>query len=203
MTLFLQAVLSGILVGGVYALVGIGLTLVFGVMRVINFAHGELVMLGMYATWILFVKLGWDPYLSILAVAPLLFLWGALLQLTVIERALHALPQNQILLTIGLGLVMSNAAAAQWPGFGRRIHNPSRKVTIAAGLPATLPSTPPCLFFTGCGQLILRAARCSIRPRKNGRSPSATRFSYSVRMKLPALVWTKKLEFSTPSAMPL
>jgi branched-chain amino acid transport system permease protein len=109
MTLFLQAVLSGVLVGGVYALIGIGLTLVFGVMRVINFAHGELVMLGMYATWVLFVKLGWDPYLSILAVAPLLFLWGAVLQITVINRALTALPQNQILLTIGLGLVMSNA----------------------------------------------------------------------------------------------
>ncbi len=109
MTLFLQAVLSGVLVGGVYALIAIGLTLIFGVMRVINFAHGELVMLGMYATWVLFVKLGWDPYLSILAVAPLLFVWGAVLQVAVVDRALSALPQNQILLTIGLGLVMSNA----------------------------------------------------------------------------------------------
>jgi branched-chain amino acid transport system permease protein len=109
MILFLQSVLSGVLVGGVYALIGIGLTLIFGVMRVINFAHGELVMLGMYATWILFVKLGWDPYLSILAVAPLLFLWGAVLQTTVVNRVLDALPQNQILLTIGLGLIMSNA----------------------------------------------------------------------------------------------
>jgi branched-chain amino acid transport system permease protein len=111
MILFLQSVLSGVLVGGVYALIGVGLTLIFGVMRVINFAHGELVMLGMYATWIFFVNphLGWDPYLSILAVAPLLFLWGALLQMTVINRVLDALPQNQILLTIGLGLVMSNA----------------------------------------------------------------------------------------------
>lgn len=109
MILFLQSILSGVLVGGVYALIGIGLTLIFGVMRVINFAHGELVMLGMYATWILFTRLGWDPYLSIVAVAPLLFLWGAVLQTTIINRVLGALPQNQILLTIGLGLVMSNA----------------------------------------------------------------------------------------------
>jgi len=109
MILLLQAILSGVLVGGVYALIGIGLTLIFGVMRVINFAHGELVMLGMYVTWLLFVKLGWDPYLSILAVAPLLFVWGAVLQTTVVNRVLDALPQNQILLTIGLGLVMSNA----------------------------------------------------------------------------------------------
>ena len=114
MALFFQSVLSGVLVGGVYALIGIGLTLIFGVMRVINFAHGELVMLGMYATWILFTRLGWDPYLSILVVAPLLFLWGAGLQSVVVNRVLGALPQNQILLTIGLGLVMSNAVMLKY-----------------------------------------------------------------------------------------
>ena len=114
MILFLQSVLSGVLVGGVYALIGIGLTLIFGVMRVINFAHGELVMLGMYATWLLFTRLGWDPYLSIVVVAPLLFLWGATLQVGVIDRVLGALPQNQILLTIGLGLVMSNAVMLKY-----------------------------------------------------------------------------------------
>src|SRR5512141_576028 len=102
MTLFLQAVLSGVLVGGVYALVGVGLTLVFGVMRIINFAHGELVMLGMYAAWFLFWRWHWDPYLSVLVVAPLLFLIGALLQIAVVDRALRALPHNQILLTIGV-----------------------------------------------------------------------------------------------------
>jgi branched-chain amino acid transport system permease protein len=110
MMVFLQSVLSGILVGGVYALIGIGLTIIFGVMRVINFAHGDLLMLGMYATWAIFtVSSGAiDPYVSILISAPLLFLWGALLQKTFINRVLGALPQNQILLTIGLGLVMSN-----------------------------------------------------------------------------------------------
>jgi branched-chain amino acid transport system permease protein len=108
MTVFLQSIISGILVGGVYALIGIGLTIIFGVMRVINFAHGELLMLGMYATWIVFRVLGMDPFLSIVIVAPVMFLWGAFLQRTVINRVLNALPQNQILLTIGLGLVMSN-----------------------------------------------------------------------------------------------
>jgi branched-chain amino acid transport system permease protein len=109
MTVFLQSVLSGILVGGVYALIGIGLTIIFGVMRVINFAHGDLLMLGMYASWYIFVKTGLDPYVALLATAPLLFLWGAFLQKVVINRVLNALPQNQILLTIGLGLIMSNA----------------------------------------------------------------------------------------------
>ena len=109
MNVFLQSLLSGILVGGVYALIGIGLTIIFGVMRVINFAHGDLLMLGMYVTWGLFTLFSIDPYLSLLITAPVLFLWGALLQKVFINRVLNALPQNQILLTIGLGLVMSNA----------------------------------------------------------------------------------------------
>jgi branched-chain amino acid transport system permease protein len=109
MTVFLQSVLSGILVGGVYALIGVGLTIIFGVMRVINFAHGDLLMLGMYATWLIFTKSGLDPYVALLATAPLLFLWGAFLQKVFINRVLNALPQNQILLTIGLGLIMSNS----------------------------------------------------------------------------------------------
>jgi branched-chain amino acid transport system permease protein len=109
MNVFLQSLLSGILVGGVYALIGIGLTIIFGVMRVINFAHGDLLMLGMYVTWGLFTLFSIDPYLSLLITAPVLFLWGALLQKVFINRVLNALPQNQILLTIGMGLVMSNA----------------------------------------------------------------------------------------------
>jgi branched-chain amino acid transport system permease protein len=109
MNVFFQSLLSGILVGGVYALIGIGLTIIFGVMRVINFAHGDLLMLGMYVTWGLFTLFNIDPYLSLLITAPVLFLWGALLQKVFINRVLNALPQNQILLTIGLGLVMSNA----------------------------------------------------------------------------------------------
>ncbi len=109
MTVFAQSVISGILVGGVYALVGMGLTIIFGVMRVINFAHGELLMLGMYATWLVFTKLGWDPYVALLVTAPLLFLWGAFLQRAFVDRVLDAPAQNQILLTIGLGLVMSNS----------------------------------------------------------------------------------------------
>src|SRR5512138_202154 len=108
MTVFLQSVLSGLLVGGVYALIGIGLSIIFGVMRVINFAHGELMMLGMYATWLASRWLGLDPYVALLGVAPLLFFLGVFLQRVFINRVLNAPAHNQILLTIGLGLIMAN-----------------------------------------------------------------------------------------------
>jgi branched-chain amino acid transport system permease protein len=108
MSVFFQALISGILIGGVYALIGIGLTIIFGVMRVINFAHGDLLMIGMYLTYFLFTLLHIDPFVSIVVTIPLMFLFGAFLQKVFINRALNALPQNQILLTIGMGLVMSN-----------------------------------------------------------------------------------------------
>jgi branched-chain amino acid transport system permease protein len=108
MIIFFQSLISGILVGGVYALIGIGLTIIFGVMRIINFAHGDILMVGMYLTYGLFTLLGIDPFLSILITIPLMFLYGGFLQKVFINRVLNALPQNQILLTIGLGLIMSN-----------------------------------------------------------------------------------------------
>jgi len=109
-SVLLQALISGILVGGVYALIGIGLTIIFGVMRVINFAHGDLMMVGMYLTYFIFTLAGIDPFVSIIITIPLMFLFGGILQKLFINRILGTLPQNQILLTIGLGLVMSNAA---------------------------------------------------------------------------------------------
>ncbi len=78
-------------------------------MRIINFAHGDILMVGMYVTYFLFTLMHVDPFASILITGPLLFLFGAFLQKVVVNRVLGALPQNQILLTIGLGLIMSNS----------------------------------------------------------------------------------------------
>jgi branched-chain amino acid transport system permease protein len=108
MNIFIQSLISGTLIGGVYALIGIGLTIIFGVMRVINFAHGDLLMLGMYGTYYLFTLFNIDPFVSIVITIPLMFLYGGFLQKFFINRVLGSLPQNQILLTIGMGLVMSN-----------------------------------------------------------------------------------------------
>ena len=108
MHVLMQSIISGILIGGVYALIGIGLTIIFGVMRVINFAHGDIMMIGMYLTYNLFTLIGIDPFASVLITIPLMFLFGGFMQKVFINRVLNSLPQNQILLTIGLGIIMSN-----------------------------------------------------------------------------------------------
>lgn len=109
MAVFMQSLISGILIGGLYALIGIGLTLIFGVMRVINFAHGDILMVG-DGTSPTSSSRCWasHPFVSVLITFPLMFLFGGFLQKVFINRVLNALAQNQILLTIGLGLIMSN-----------------------------------------------------------------------------------------------
>jgi branched-chain amino acid transport system permease protein len=106
--IFLQTLLSGILTGGLYVQIGIGLSLIFGVMRIINFAHGELMVVGMYLTYALFAFFGIDPFLSIVIVAPALFFFGAAIERLLIEPVLRAREENQILLTVGLSLIISN-----------------------------------------------------------------------------------------------
>jgi branched-chain amino acid transport system permease protein len=133
MTIFLQSLLSGILIGGAYALIGVGLTIIFGVMRIINFAHGELVMLGMYASYFLFTMGHVDPFVSIVFVFPALFLFGAILQKTVINRVLNALPQNQILLTIGIGLILSNTMMLLFTSDYRIISTPYSSASFRIG----------------------------------------------------------------------
>jgi branched-chain amino acid transport system permease protein len=140
MVLFVQSLLSGVLIGGAYALIGVGLTIIFGVMRIINFAHGELVMLGMYAAYFLFTLGHVDPFVSIVFVFPLLFLFGALLQKTVINRVLNALPQNQILLTIGIGLILSNTMMLLFTSDYRIISTTYSSSSLqVAGISVSLP----------------------------------------------------------------
>ena len=106
----LQLIINGLLLGGIYALFSIGLTLIFGVLEVVNFAHGEFLMLSMYLTFILFQSFGIDPYLSIIIVLPIFFILGLIVQFIIIKPLLSAPPINQIFATIGLSLVLQNVA---------------------------------------------------------------------------------------------
>jgi branched-chain amino acid transport system permease protein len=108
-----QVLISGVLLGGLYALIGLGMSLIMGVMKIINLAHGELMMVGMYVTFWSFTLFKIDPYVSILFVFPILFFLGAMLQKWLIAPVMEAesiLPENQVLLTVGIGLVLSNLA---------------------------------------------------------------------------------------------
>lgn len=115
-SLILQAVVSGVLASGLYALVSVGLALAIGVIGIINFAHGEFFMIGAFLTYQLFVSFGVDPVLSILFVAPALFVIGAVLYRTTIQHVLRAPELNQMLLTFGIGIVLQNLALLIWGG---------------------------------------------------------------------------------------
>lgn len=110
LTTILQALITGILMGSIYALVAIGLTLIFGVVRIVNFAHGEFVMLGMYATFWLWKVWGVDPYLSLLITMPVLFAFGVLVQHFLFRPILSAPDLAQIFMTVGLSVVLMNGA---------------------------------------------------------------------------------------------
>jgi branched-chain amino acid transport system permease protein len=99
-------VLSGILQGGIYAMFAVGLTLIFGVMRIINAAHGEMVMMGAYLTWVSFFFLGVDPLLALLFTLPLAFLFGVALQKVLLDGVVGQPELTALLVTFGLGLVM-------------------------------------------------------------------------------------------------
>jgi branched-chain amino acid transport system permease protein len=103
-----QAFVTGILIGGIFGLIAMGLTLIFGVLDIINFAHGALLTIGMYITFVLFDRFGIDPYLAILITVPLLFLLGGLIHRVIIHPARNAPAHNQLLLTLGLALFIEN-----------------------------------------------------------------------------------------------
>jgi len=112
--LFLQTLTDGILVGGVYATIAIGLSLAFGVMRIINWAHGEFLMVAMYIAFMFVLNTGMDPYLTILLTGPILFVVGYLIQKFLFNKMLEKdksrEPLMVLLFTSGLGIFLSNMA---------------------------------------------------------------------------------------------
>lgn len=113
-TVLLQVLLSGVLIGLVYALVAVGLTLVFGVMDIVNFAHGEFLMLGMYASFWAFALWKLDPLFTLPLTALLLFAFGAALYRVVIRRITDAPMLSQIFTTFGLMILLRGAAQYLW-----------------------------------------------------------------------------------------
>ncbi|HVG98771.1 MAG TPA: branched-chain amino acid ABC transporter permease [Chloroflexota bacterium] len=130
--------ISGLLLGGVYALLAGGLNLIFGVMRVINLAHGELLMLGAYTTFWLFARTGMNPVLSLLLSIPLLFLLGALVQRLLVGRVVRRPLLISLLMTFGLSLFLTGLAQQLWTNDYRSVPYLSGSIGVA-GLAVSRP----------------------------------------------------------------
>ena len=151
LTTVLQALISGVLMAGIYALVAIGLTLIFGVVRIVNFAQGEFVMLGMYATYWLWKLWGIDPYLSLVITMPLLFCFGVLVQRFLLQPILYAPDLAQIFMTVGLSVALMNATLFFFTADFRSVKTAYSEWAIRAG-GVTLPVTR---LFAFTGALVL------------------------------------------------
>ena len=120
MDIWLQSIVNGLFMGGIYALVAIGLTMIFGVLKIINFAHGEFMMLGMFMTFFLVTEAGWNPYLTLPVVFIVLFFLGAFLQKVLISKIQGDTVLNSILLTAGLSLFILNGMMVVFSPDNRR-----------------------------------------------------------------------------------
>lgn len=107
---FTQALVSGVMLGGMFALISIGLTLIWGVMKIINFAHGEFLMLGLYIAYFLVANAGFPPYLTIFITVPAVALIGIFIFKVTINPILKDPVMNLIMLTLGLSLILQNLA---------------------------------------------------------------------------------------------
>lgn len=109
LTILLPAILNGLLTGAVYALIALGLTLVYGVLHIINFAHGAMLTAALFAAFFMHKLLGVDPYIAVFVLAPAFFALGYALQRFVIGPAAHGIDSNILLVTLGLSIVIENA----------------------------------------------------------------------------------------------
>jgi branched-chain amino acid transport system permease protein len=122
--ILLAAVLNGLMTGAVYALVALGLTLIYGVLHIINFAHGALLTAAMFAAFFAYQLLGLDPYVATVFIAPLFFLLGYALQRFIIGPAAHGEDRNVLLVTLGLAIIIENALLYTFRADTRTINVP-------------------------------------------------------------------------------
>lgn len=144
--ILLQSIVNGLMMGGVYALIAVGLTLIFGVMNVVNFAHGEFVMLGMVLTYLLHHYLSWNPGVSILLVIPIMLGVGALIQKTLISRVIGKPDEAQILLTLGLSVLLANVVLLFMGPDYLTVRTPYKLSVVALG--PIVFSVPRLIAFT-------------------------------------------------------
>lgn len=136
MDLIFQTLVYGLLIGGLYAMLGIGMTLIMGVLGIINLAHGQLMMVAMYITWVLWQYAGIDPYLSIFITIPLIFFLGQGISkylLYPLIKKESILPENQVLMTVGIGVVLVELIRAIFSSDYRSVRTSYTDASIRLG----------------------------------------------------------------------
>lgn len=146
-SILFASVLNGITTGAVYALIALGLTLIYGVLHIINFAHGASLMVALYGVYFLKEKLGIDPYMALPLMVPAMFALGYLLQRGVINRASHGKDENILLVTLGLSIVLENLALLFFKSDTRNIETAYTLTTVNIG-PAMI-ALPKLVAFAG------------------------------------------------------
>jgi branched-chain amino acid transport system permease protein len=141
------SVLNGLTTGAVYALIALGLTLIYGVLHIINFAHGAALMMALYGVYFLRDEAGLDPYLSLPLMVPALFAAGYLLYRFVIGKASHGKDENILLVTLGVSIVLENLALYLWKSDTRTVETAYTFSTLQIG-PAMI-SLPKVVAFGG------------------------------------------------------
>ncbi len=143
MEVFLQSLISGLLIGGLYAIIGIGMTLIMGVLKIINLAHGQILMVAMYVTWVLWKFFGIDPYLSIFITIPFIFVFAEGLSKYLLHPLIEKesiLPENQVLMTVGIGMVLVELARSIFTSNYKSIHTSyTDKAWHVAGISLHVP----------------------------------------------------------------
>ena len=167
--MLLQGIVSGLLAGGVYAMIALGMALIFGVMRVINVAHGTLLMLGGYTTYWLFSLYGLNPFFSLLVSFPLLFLVGLLLQRFFVSRVVGAPELSSLILTFGLSIFITNMAVLTWTSDYRSV-----EFLTGSFLLGPIAISKPRLVTFGFALLITVAAFVFLNKTKTGKAIRAT-----------------------------
>jgi branched-chain amino acid transport system permease protein len=127
------SLLNGITTGAIYALVALGLTLIYGVLHIINFAHGAALMVALYGVYGLKSTFGVDPYLALLIMVPAMFVLGYALQRGVISRASHGKDENILLVTLGIAIVLENLALLLFKSDTRTIDTAYTLTTVQLG----------------------------------------------------------------------
>ena len=145
MSIIGSAAINGLLLGGIYTLVASGLTLIYGVLHIINFAHGSMLMLAMFGVFYLLTKLGIDPYLSLFIMVPAMYLFGYVIYKVLIGKLSSGKDENILLITLGLSILIENLALMFFKGDTRTISVSYSDIMVEVG--PTLVPLPKLISF--------------------------------------------------------